>query len=393
MNRFVSSVINECVDMEDDLDSGSGREDAGYRCQCGKQLKGNSDYVVRTHEQSAYHQRWVAAAKMPSIMPFLRPTPARAPQAPTTASVVAADRDSDCVLIDSLPGSSSDGPPAHAPSPAARAGAGDEAPAPPRPCPGVSMIIPRHVKGGSFLDNYPTRLEGRPWRVDSEGSAWSLRCDQLVCGDGPCRECERVPHTRQWKDMVKSCGNLAADGPRRVPNAYLTRMALEDKVKDAAAERQRLRLRSLNDARRTATLIKGVSTYQRFAQCLATRDVKRARQIIAAELKRGASIAHITELLEQAAEGVYSRKKWEKEEEDFCVFLLLIGGGRIAESLHHHVGLASYSTIRRMGRTQVRFRLCHAGFDHSIVTAGRKAIDSHSVSVVCLRIAYHGAVL
>eukprot|EP00918_Siedleckia_nematoides_P097436 GHVU01213586.1.p1 GENE.GHVU01213586.1~~GHVU01213586.1.p1 ORF type:complete len:130 (-),score=2.34 GHVU01213586.1:21-410(-) len=116
----------------------------------------------------------MAAARMPSITTFFRPTPGRAPQVPTNTSVVAGESDSDCVLVDSVARSSSDGPPVHAPSPSARAGAGEEAPASPHPCP-----------GGNFLDNYPTRLEGRPWRADSDGSAWS--CDVITWCVGKAR--------------------------------------------------------------------------------------------------------------------------------------------------------------------------------------------------------------
>eukprot|EP00918_Siedleckia_nematoides_P016203 GHVU01034889.1.p1 GENE.GHVU01034889.1~~GHVU01034889.1.p1 ORF type:complete len:144 (+),score=16.94 GHVU01034889.1:149-580(+) len=139
--------------------------------------------------------------------------------------------------------------------------------------------------------------------------------------------------------MIQCCRRVAAEGPGTIRNNNLSRMVMESKYADVMQDRARLRLAALNEARRTHTSQKGVTMYQRFAQCLATRDVKRVRQIIAAELKRGSSVTRVTDLMNQAAEGVYSRKNWEAEENDFCVFLLLVGGGRIAESLSFSVPL------------------------------------------------------
>eukprot|EP00918_Siedleckia_nematoides_P045734 GHVU01100228.1.p1 GENE.GHVU01100228.1~~GHVU01100228.1.p1 ORF type:complete len:846 (+),score=72.09 GHVU01100228.1:656-3193(+) len=351
---------------------GSCGGSSSYLCCCGKRLKDNNPFSIIEHEKSEFHTRWAAVnddKKVAKLTTFFSPVAKRRRATPEEDESEIEGGESRARAHESSSSSSSM---VTYDTGGANISRGSDVAQPPTatPCPGFMVEgIPSHRQGGNFIDNYPTRLPDRPWRVDTEGTAWSLLCQKTSNAGAACAECERIPFTREWKGMVKCCQRVAREGPGRVPNQFLSRMAVEAKLVEVTAERDQLRLRGLNNARKTLTLEKGLSTYQRFARCVATRDVKRTRQIVDAELRRGRSIKAVTEVLEAAAEGVYSRKKWEQEEKEFCCFVALVGGARLMGALKDHVGLASYSTVRRMARTHVVFDVCHRGIDEDIVAA------------------------
>eukprot|EP00918_Siedleckia_nematoides_P017450 GHVU01037500.1.p1 GENE.GHVU01037500.1~~GHVU01037500.1.p1 ORF type:complete len:285 (-),score=28.27 GHVU01037500.1:38-892(-) len=260
--------------------------DNTYLCQCGKLLNSKSPYCITEHEKSDLHVRWVASNKgLSRITNFFAKRPRVASEDDgadvNDASSNIGGRGVDAQGRASVPSSVSASSRLVGDAILDIGGRGAETSA--TPCPGFLVEgVPRHRSGGTFMDNYPTRLQDRGWRVDTEGSGWSLRCVKVSSAGGPCVECERIPFLREWKSMVTCCQRVAAEGPGRVVNQYLSRMALEAKFVELSADRDRLRLHSLNEARKTWNLEKGISTYQRFARCIATRDVKRTRQIVSA---------------------------------------------------------------------------------------------------------------
>ena len=172
-----------------------------------------------------------------------------------------------------------------------------------------------------FAANYPFRLhesESLPWGATTDGLLKSTNCRSLW-GFSPCDHCAALEEDDVLNRIVYRAGEEDLHlSP--INNQYLTATQAQRRYAAYLARNGALRLALLASNRRLAIVNSQLELSKRIFVLLSQNQIPRLHQLLAHQLKRGATPAKIAKQIELAIKGGYvaSGNKTEDELDQVC---------------------------------------------------------------------------
>jgi hypothetical protein len=223
-------------------------------------------------------------------------------------------------------------------------------------CTGIQLIFPA---GENQHTTYPFGIHAKyslPWDYFSEGHRFFLRstsCRRRVAGSEPrpCRACNDLDRR---DDMLHEIRERIANGiNENVPLIFFPVGGLIQRIRKKNDQLQAMRLTNLNDARMLAGKIAELDLHKQFMMAVAASDEPRIAQLIRAGLNNGESIGAMLERFYRACVDVhregpkYNPKGFTPDDYMVGLCVLRLGGARLADLLHHALGLPGLMTLRK----------------------------------------------
>ncbi|RDB26720.1 hypothetical protein Hypma_005418 [Hypsizygus marmoreus] len=216
-------------------------------------------------------------------------------------------------------------------------------------CPGVSVQWP--VETGSFNETFPWARVGEapqslPFRVEVHDQgrtvrAWSKECLGVSTSGGlHCHRCSDVP------PRVSSLATLAIEARAHTNHRFLNPLQLRGLICDREAEINRLKLYSLNLARKLGNTVRRLADSRRLLMSIAENDIPRIKNILQAGLRSGSSVRRLISKVEDSLEGLYNPRGFGSRAFDMAVMTYRMGGRKLLFSLSRGLGLPSLRTLR-----------------------------------------------
>ena len=284
-------------------------------CECGKEfLKGkpSGKNYDPTHTTSAEHTTNLAAIKSAATNPLLTSfmMSTRKPAAASTAAAVAneeAEVEDEEDAASASAAASSAAFATAAPAASAVASAASAFAAPMR-CGGYQPSWP-----APFASNFPATqyiASGWPFSVTLDGQGGRFRsysctgvADYL---GGPCAKCAKLENHVQLQAARKRAA--APTPPIVTAYQYLTPAQTMSRLQAWRDLLQQSKLSTLNMQRRIAGATATMEMYGQVVKVMASTRIPRLRQVLAAALTRGVSLATLVATLKDAADGLYAPK-------------------------------------------------------------------------------------
>ncbi|EKM80850.1 hypothetical protein AGABI1DRAFT_126893 [Agaricus bisporus var. burnettii JB137-S8] len=160
----------------------------------------------------------------------------------------------------------------------------------------------------------------------------------------PCHDCKEVPHTVEFKDVVRRAQNVK----EHTPWMYLTDQQKEKLMRQMAGTIRRLRSQMMNSIRSRRVYRSKIQEYKRIMMLIASNDIPRLSKFLSVSLRHGNSAAAIVNQINHALDGLYSpRGGFTQRDLDVAYLCQAIGGRRLLYALGKSHGLPSERTVRR----------------------------------------------
>jgi len=205
------------------------------------------------------------------------------------------------------------------------------------PCPTYELNIPESQHAFS---SYPYLIHttiNLPWDVSVKEERIFLRSH--ICSgfartgkDGRLSPCSHCQHLHDHNIVTGIRFRLLDGAHEKTPWAYLTVAQLYNALERKSHENNKLKLASLNAARKIDTRNRHLQAWKRLAIAIGREDIPRVRSLIAKECKNGHSVFSMLEKVDRAALKLYRPRGYE--EADFQrAFLIYKLGGRAAAAI------------------------------------------------------------
>lgn len=239
-----------------------------------------------------------------------------------------------------------------------------------------------------FADNYPFGLHRGSselsWRASTDGYLKSINCRGLW-GFSPCDHCAALEEDDVLNRIISRAGEEDLHlSP--INNQYLTATQAQRRYAAYLARQGTLRLALLASNRRLATVNSQLELSKRIFVLLSQNQIPRLHQLLAHQLKRGATPAQIAKQIELAIKGGYvaSGNKTEDELDQVCdciscvqpnhkARLVRVLCPRLLTMLNKTMGFASKSSVRKDHTDpKQHFVTCAKGIDAATIQHNMK---------------------
>ncbi|TFY81510.1 hypothetical protein EWM64_g2508 [Hericium alpestre] len=182
---------------------------------------------------------------------------------------------------------------------------------------------------------------------DSGGGCIWIRSDRCARrkdhSTNACHPCRLLQSPRRIHDADLRAQSTATE---HWPYKWLTYEQLVAKLDQKADEVKRLQIKANNQALKVHRLIVRIDDYKRLMMAVATKDVKRIRQLFNLALKEGMSPRAILSRIERAIEGVYEARGFDEFDFDLARLLRHLSGRKGLFALSRAIGLPSSTTVQ-----------------------------------------------
>ena len=212
-----------------------------------------------------------------------------------------------------------------------------------------------------FSDHYPFRLQQRerlPWRVGiDEGTLVSTDC-AVVSETSPCLACSRLEKNASLAKVVTRARDPELH-LRTLPNVYLTSEQSQARYNHHRQQGEFTKSYLLAKDRKLVSLNRGISRAKRVVLLVSENKIPRVHEVLARQLRRGASSDAIIKQLEKAISGTYAASGNRDVAELDKAMLVLNLCPRLLKMLNVTDGFASKSSLQKDHKDEIpRFVTC-----------------------------------
>lgn len=223
-------------------------------------------------------------------------------------------------------------------------------------CPGYHFEIPA---GQSPFMSYAFQIHA------TQALPWSLKTDSLnrltlhskQCSGAakttpkgkettllPCTSCTNL----QNHSVVMGMRHRALDGAdENTPWSFLSAGQMVSSLRQKAHIINRLKLQSLNAARKIAIRNRHLAAWKRLSMAIGREDIPRIRSLMAAQHRAGASVFTMLEKIDQAARRAYSPQGYQIADFQRAFLIYKLGGRAAANIAHKALGTPSIDATKR----------------------------------------------
>lgn len=244
-------------------------------------------------------------------------------------------------------------------------------------CEGVDKQLPTQAEA-----NYPAGLSSAFERQGKERMTFFF---DASTGSFRANDCPRIvpvillgEQTDYWCDL---CRALESDAmlcliydralDRNLHQTRTNDFHLTDTQKDARISMLRnnlneANLNGLNNDRRLAKICKDCDDLTRLKAALTEDNVPRVHKILGRAASEGRSTSVIVDMVARAAQGLYTPRQYDEDDQDMMVLALGLGGRRMVYALNHS-GLGPGLRTIKDHRTVPHYRVIPFFIDESII--------------------------
>ena len=181
---------------------------------------------------------------------------------------------------------------------------------------------------------------------------------------GSCTECAALQYNQPFNSIVL---RGSQDPHLSSRNSDLSMQQMTDKANNLQREKVDLKQRIVRSLRTVMKMESKLSAHDRLVHAIARQNIPRARFLLLAQLKQGASIHRICDIIDKAAKGMTHAYGYTGDEHDLGRLMQLLGGSSLLH-VANRLGLApSSTTISRSGSRPMMLLNAHESPDEKCV--------------------------
>ena len=180
-------------------------------------------------------------------------------------------------------------------------------------------------------------------------------------GTVKCMDCQSLLSNQAFSSMITMAERTLIGG---LHDTDLNFLQIQQRKNEATKRRDRLSFAGLNVKRNLLRAKSSLAYSQELLELLAENDVPRAKQLLGRCLREGRGLQFIIFQLQQAIDGLYSPRNYEKEDFQIAILVHRLGSRKLLYALAKAKGFCSRSSLYDKYLVELpRFECCARGSD------------------------------